>query len=229
VKRVASTEVVRKFVKRVENSVRYHAEMLHVVQNQKHQATLETMLAEQFVLNTAVLWEVFLSDVLVAHLATAPQTYLTSLKARVVQSLRDKFGSETARHAAVKLPRAVSLEQARKLVDPKSFNVTVKSATDLVTRANDLLAAPHAKKFSLGGDDRDFLDYIIALRNFLGHRSTASRDRLREAVNKLVGTNKDLGGSVREIGAYLKTKKTGGDTRAVLIARRLIDLARTLA
>lgn len=225
----ASQEVVRKFTKRLQTAVDYHKELMLAVYLKKHQAALETMLAEQFVLNAAVLWEVFVSDLLVAYLVTSPQPYLTSLKQRVLQSVRERFGSDAARFAVVKTPKSLSVGKAAALADPKNFNITVKSAEMLTKRANEMLAAQHAKRFSLPPDDAQFVDFVIAIRNYLGHRSPSSLHRFQETIAALSGKNAALHATTSNVGAYLKTRTGSGDPRSVVIAARLIDVAGSLA
>lgn len=225
----ASQDVVRKFTKRLKTAVDHHKELMLAVHLKKHQAALETMLAEQFVLNAAVLWEVFLSNLLLAYLSRSPKSYLKSLKQRILQSLKERYGPDAARLAGIKLPRSLSLAKASALVDPKSFNITVTSAEILTKRANELLAAQYAKRFTLPTEDAQLLDFVIALRNYLGHRSSASLQRLKETVAPLSGTNSQLQANISNVGAYLKARTTGGEPRSVIIATRLIELGSSLA
>src|ERR1051325_7548976 len=197
-------DVVRKFVKRLDAGIGFHEELLLAVHLKTHQASLETMLAEQFVLNTAVLWEVFLSDILLAYMIMSPRPYLKTLKTKMLQSIKDRFGTEAARCVGVDLPARPSLAVAASYADPKNFNITVNSAEALKKRADELLAAQHAKRFTLAAEDAQFVDFLVAMRNYLGHRSDAARVRLREVVSPLVGQNITLKASVANVGAYLK-------------------------
>src|SRR5207247_9334381 len=114
-------------------------------------------------------------------------------------------------------------------MDPRNFNVSVRSAGELAERANVVLAAEFAKRFTLAVDDARFFDFGVAIRNYLGHRSKASRAALKAAVVPLAGPNADLGGALPTIGAYLKLRNGTGDTRSIVIANRFIDLARVLS
>ena len=218
-------DVVRKFTKRLTAAIEYHRELLLAVHLKTHQASLETMLAEQFTFNSAVLWEGFLSDILLSYVVMNPKTYLTSLEARVSQSLKERFGSEVVRYHGITFPTKISRTQAKALIDPKQFNITVRSAAGLAQKANDLLIAKYAKSFTLAAEDARLVDFSIAIRNYLGHRSSASRDSLKAAVQPLVGVNADLQGNIRDVGSYLKHKNAQGDTRAIVLARRIITIA----
>jgi len=220
-----SQEIIRKFTKRLTIGIGYHRELLLAVHLKRHQASLETMLAEQFTFNSAVLWEGFLSDILLAYVVRNPAAYLKVLKSRVSQSLKDRYGSEVVKCAALSFPPRVTRSQARALIDPKQFNITVESASGLSKKANELLAATYAKKFTLSPEDAQFIDYIVAVRNYLGHRSTAARASLKSALRPLGGINVDFQADIRDVGVYLKQRDAVGETRAVTIALRLTEVA----
>lgn len=224
-----SKDVVRKFAKRLETGIGYHEELLIAVHLKTHQASLETILAEQFVLNTAVLWEVFLSDILLAYLVMSPKRYMKAFKTRMLQSVKDKFGADAARYTKVDLPARPSATLAASFADPKSFNISVNSAETLTRRANDMLAAQHARRFTLATPDAEFVDFLVAMRNFLGHRSESARQRLRETVSPLTAQNARLNSSVANVGAYLKTRDNAGEQRAVYIAKRVLAVAELFA
>jgi len=220
--------VVDKFTKRVAVAIDYHGELLLAVHLKRHQAALETMLVEQFVLSVAVLWELFLSDLLLTYLAESPSLYLAAFRKKLLQSLKDRYGSGAAKYTRIDFPRQVSRPAVVALVDPKNFNITVKSAAALSEKANELLAAEFAKMFSLGSDDGQFFDFGIAIRNYLGHRSDASRVVLKKAIRGLQGPNADLAGPFQSVGPYLKQRNAAGDTRSIVIARRFVAVANTL-
>lgn len=223
--RTAPSSIVRKFSSRVETDIAYHKELCLAVYGKKRQASLETMLSEQFVLNTAVLWEAFLSDVLIAYLAKSPSKYCVSVVGRMRQSLRERYGSTAARFATIRAPRTLSLASSAAVADPREYNITVASADALTSKANELLAASYAQKFALTSEDAAFVDFVIALRNFLGHRSKAARTRLKERLAGLAGSNVEFCGNLGEVGSYLKATATTGETRAVALARRLVYVA----
>jgi hypothetical protein len=220
-----SQEVIRKFRKRLTVSVGYYQEMLLAVHLKTHQASLETMLAEQFTFNCAVLWEVFLSDLLLAYVVMNPASYLKGLKANVSRSLKDRYGGEVEKCAELTFPSKITRVQAKALVDPKQFNISIQSSAVLTKKANELLAATHAKKFTLTKDDAQLVDFVIAVRNYLGHRSKAARAAIKSTQAQLGGANIGLRGDTRDMGTYLKRRNADGDTRAIVIAQRLAEVA----
>jgi hypothetical protein len=126
------------------------------------------------------------------------------------------------------IPRSLSLSKGRSLVDPKQFNITVQSADQLSRRANELLAAPNARLFTLNPDEAQFVDFIIALRNYLAHRSKSAHASLKASIAGLTGANAMLQAITSNFGTYLKRRDTNGDTNSILIASRLVTLAEML-
>lgn len=215
------------FAKRVNRAIDYHRELLLAIHGKKRQAALESMLVEQLVLYTAVLWELFINDLILTYLVMSPDTYIGNLSTRVSQSIRERFGPSAAKLTAFDHPKKMSRARIEALVDPKGFNVGAQSAGQLAKRANEVLSAQYAKKFAMSQEDADFTDFLIALRNYLGHRSKASRVHLRSATKGLSGVNAQMNAPFKDVAGYLKTR-VGADQRAIVIAQRLVAIASTL-
>jgi hypothetical protein len=224
----ASGEVIRKFRKRLETVTGNHKELMLAVAGKRRQASLESTLSEQFALNATVLWELFISELLMAYVSEDPRHYLQALRARMEQSVKERFGSAALKCMHLDLPSVVAPDKVAAWLDPKDFNLTVKSADALAVRANATLAAQHARKFTLERDNSDLFNYILALRNYLAHRSDASRRQLQRSAATLGGANSELNAPIRTIGPYLKERISAGNTRATLVADRLSALAEGL-
>jgi hypothetical protein len=216
------------FTSRLQAAVDYHRELLIAVQGKRRQAALETMLCEQFAFNVVVLWEVFLSDMLLQYLVASPKRYKKALSERIFQSVKDRFGAAAGDMLEIDIPGQLSLTKARSLVDPKQFNITFHSADSLSRRANDLLSANYARLFTLNSDEAQFVDFVIAFRNYLAHRSKSAHGVLKQAITGLNGANAHLQASTSNFGTYLKTRDAAGDTTSILLANRLIVLANML-
>ena len=221
-------KAVAKFTSRLQTAIDYHRELLLAVHGKKRQAALETMLAEQFTFNVVVLWEVFLSDLLLCYLVVSPKRYSGALEEKVLQSIKDRFGVIASNMLNFDFPQHFPMPKARALVDPKQFNITVQSAEYLTNRANELLAAKYARLFTLNPDEAQFVDFLIALRNFLAHRSKSGHANLKASIANLSGTNITLQATTSNFGTYLKTRDVNNDTRSILIANRVIALANVL-
>jgi hypothetical protein len=221
-----NVKVGRRFIKRLTQLVQQHRELLLAIHNKRNEASLETILSEQFLMAVAVLWEAFVNDLFIAYVTMKPETFLNSLEERINASVSEKFGSEAAKSIKLKLPESITRNKALALVDPKGWNIAFVSFEAMANRANQILAAAHAQKFALAAEDVQLLNLLVALRNYIGHRSLASRQSLKQAL--LAATdpaNLPFTAQLRDIGSYLKFKNANGESRAILLARRLETIA----
>lgn len=218
-----------RFQKRVKDAIRDTDELLLAVHAKHRQASLETLISEQGVMLTAVLWESFISDLLTLYVLSNPKPCFETYEDRLKQSLGEKFAG-ISKWVSVDFPESVTLAQVEKLLDPKGWNVTAGSAQKLADVANRYLSAANARKFSLQGDDRDFIDYLVCLRNYLTHRSSGSRTLLLDAVNALKagGKNDALRAQVRNVGTYLKHQVAPNTRRINIIGQRVVEISALL-
>jgi hypothetical protein len=187
------------------------------------------MITEQTVLLTAVLWETFINDLVIAHVMQHPKSCLQKFEDRLRQSMSDKFGS-ASRWVSLQVPATLTTMQAEKLLDPKGWNLAAESAQGLADLANRHLSAARARRFSLQADDRDFVDFLISLRNYLSHRSAGSRTKFIDSVHglKAGGLNDRLIGPVHNVSTYLKQGLVGDSTKVEIIGKRTIDISAKL-
>lgn len=219
----------RRFDERASRALHNHQELVMAVHNKRNQSALESLLAEQLVMSMAVAWEAFITDLLVTYVSMNPDPSIVALKTKILRSTSERFGPDAAKAVRFSFPKSITKARAAGLTDPKGWNISVNSAESLSKRANELLAAQHAKKFSLNADDSQLFDLTICIRNYLGHRSTSSRKTLKSAIAAITGdANSFLVGRFNDAGTYLKKKDSSGDTRAVFLVRQLIQIAHKL-
>ena len=175
------------------------------------------------------MWETFIDDLLIAHVMQDPQSCLENFEDRFRQSIGEKFGG-ASRWVSLQFPLVLSQAQAEKLLDPKGWNLGAGSAQGLSDLANRHLSAATARRFSLEADDRDFVDYLVGLRNYLSHRSAGSRIKFLDSVGalKVGGLNDRLTGQVMNLGTYLKQRIPSGGTRVNIIGERAVEISRKL-
>jgi len=223
-------EEVERFQRRLLRNIEYHEELTLALYGKTRRASLEAMLSEQFVMSIAVLWEAFVNDLIVAYVVAAPSKYLKQLESRIKQSTNERYGKTVAANIRFKKPKAFNKVKALEMIDPRGWNIRTKKGETLSSRANDLLTAKYAKKFSLGSDDNQMIEILTMLRNYLAHRSTGARSGLRNVISNIDcnGTNAPLADKLGDIGHYLKRCVDGKNTRAIFIAKRFIDIAEKL-
>lgn len=224
-----SGRIIDRFARKVNEALDHHKELILAVYGKKRQSSLEARLAEQFIMSLAVLWEAFVSDLILAYIIEDPKTYLQSVKARINQSLTEKFGAPIAKRVRFLTPRNLNRSQALSMIDPKGTNITSRSAENLSNRANTHLAAKAAMKFSFDSHDREAIDLLLCIRNYLAHRSKMSRGTLKDAIADInsAGRNAPLAGQFATSGSFLR-QMAGTDTKAVFIAKRLVEIAEKL-
>jgi hypothetical protein len=222
-------QVAERFQRRVADVMRDMDELLLAVHSKHREASLTTMIAEQSVLITAILWETFVNDLLISYVLEDPRACLANLEARFRQSLSDKFAM-MSRWVDLNFPPELTQVQVEKMLDPKGWNLTAGSAEKLAEQANRLLSGAKARKFSLEAEDRDFINYLVALRNYLSHRSAGSRLQLTGTVTAMKGggPNDQLRAPLGNVSTYLKQMPAPNLRRVNVIAQRASEIATKL-
>lgn len=222
-------KTVQRFVNQLNELLSHHGELKLAIHNKKNESTLENELVCQFVLQAAVLWESFQSDLLLTYIVMKPSKALKSLETRIRQSVGEKFGKGCRRATNFTRPSRPSRAVLEGLLDHRGWNLTVRNADKLSGRANDLLASRYAKRFSLERKDSEFYNYVVALRNYLSHYSSGARIELKKTIDALSDdSNHSLKAPISVIGRYLKSNTGNGTTRAELVVERIKDIARKL-
>jgi hypothetical protein len=224
-------EVTRdNFQRRVNNLLRDYGELLLAVHSKTRQASLEIMVSEQAVMSLGVYWEAFVHDLMLAYIMRNPTSCVLDYKTRINQSLTAKFNVPST-WIKVNIPSQITLKHAERMVDPKGWNLDATSAEELRSKANQLLHSTDARNFSLSSDNAAFVDLVVAMRNYLAHRSTSSRRVFRASVRTLqtIGPNSRLASApAADIGQYLKTTVSVGLRRVHVVGERLVDVSRVL-
>jgi hypothetical protein len=204
-------------------------ELLQAINNKKNEASLGNELAIQTTLSSLVLWENFINDLLLVYAEADPSRVLKTMKARILQSVEAKFGRSCGRYVLCRFPLSISARTIAAMVDDKGMNITARTATDLASRANEILSGRYACRFTLEPRDSQFYDYVISIRNYLGHYSRKALRSLRETIyNMGHNDNAVFQAQFKQIGPYLRVDIYNGTCRTQLINQRLEEIARRL-
>lgn len=220
-------EVGKRFVKRIESLLSDYQRLLNNVDGQRRQASLETLLAEQTLMSLGIYWEAFLHELIIAYILQSPDTYIAEYKRKLTQNLTDKFPGAVG-WTTISPPPHLTRTELEMLLDPQRRNFTISDYSKLPETVNKLISAGYAPRFSLGADDTQFLSYLVAVRNFLAHRSDGSRDRLRTVTTNLKGSNSNLAGTILRFDTYIK-QPILGSSRVGEIVGRLKAIATALS
>lgn len=219
--------VVREFHLAIDRRLQAHDDLVDALKGRPREQSLHSILAEQCAMSIGVQWEAFATEIMVAHVVLSPRRCIEDLRDRVFHSVEQKFGYAVARRQTLNFPAALSESQALALLDPKAYNIP-STTEEFKKKANQVLDARHAIKFSLAQPDAEFIEYLVALRNFIAHGSPSSRERLKASVAALAGSNGPLNSSTSNLGSYLKAK-SGTRQRIALICDRVKQVASQLA
>ena len=198
-------QVVRSFRLSLREVQEHFDTILAAVPPGPTRVSLQGVLVEQFGLELGVRWEGFIHDLFVAYLLKERRAFWGSKKTSIRQSVTDRFGDAWGRALRMASPPRWTPRTVEALLDPKQKNIVVTSGDHLYERAKALLGS-RAIKFSLDPEDRLLLDFAIALRNYLAHRSKASFKELIRVVSSFtpVGLNAELSAPMRQLTTYLR-------------------------
>jgi hypothetical protein len=184
-----------------------------VAQSGVSQAT-KKLVAEQALLAAAVLWEGFLSDLVVAFVNRKPTKFVAHIEAQVSITSKDPLAKRALHILAPKAVKAhLNVEEVRGILDDKERNLTFDEVAKMKETAGKLLEPTDAAGFlALEAADEAAVAASNALRNFLAHRSASSRTTLQDALASASlqadlrrGPNK-----VYDVGAYLLATPPAG-------------------
>jgi hypothetical protein len=208
----------------------YYGELRALTTGRRNEAQLSRILAEWFMMQLGVYWEVFASDLIVAYVRADKRTFMTKLSRRVKKVVEGEFGIHVRRLIAVerRLPDAAQSIEA--LVDPRERNLSSGTTGKLREVTNKHLNARHAKKFVLRKSDGHFVDMLVSFRNYLAHRSRSARAHLQERIRCMSETSENAGMYIRplQLDRYLTGSSPPYDQRVLAIADRLKAIAERL-
>lgn len=229
-----STGAKLEFSRAIEQALSDYSELRIAIFQKRREQTLASTLAEQFVRSISLEWEFFLSRLFVLYVLESPRHYLRRLRVNVEKSVSERYGDDAKERFSFSMRKPRSIYEVVGLVDPKSFNVTAKNSSDLASKANNLLAADIARRFSLEQGDAEFFDFLVSLRNFVSHRSRSSRDTLISRIDLMSEIENDVfkldAAAKFNFHSYLKEEPLGdlAMDRVHLLGHRVIDLSEKL-
>jgi len=223
------TNISKTFLSTLETYRSAYDELLLSIYHKRNEESLKGMLSKQITFSILSLWEAFLSDILIAHIVDCSGVACSSFKERMQKSITDKFGKDALRYISIDFPKKLTWQKAYSLIDPKGWNISTNSAEKLTEKANMLLPAKHAKKFSLDAGDSEFFDYVRCLRHYLAHGSSSSKTELfNSAINLDEKVNASFKSPIGNISSYLKYCDASGKTRASHIVDRIEVIAKKI-
>lgn len=175
------------------------------------------LVAEYSFLGAAVLLEGFISDLFVACINKSSGRFVGAMTGQMTMSTTDETAKRAIAFAQIDIATHLTLENIRKILDPRGWNVSFVDAGDMKAKAGRWLEEPFRTRFtSLSQSHSALFDTTKAVRNFLGHRSTASQNTMQTALvdQNLTAGFRRAANKVRSVGSFLDSVPPGlGQTR----------------
>jgi hypothetical protein len=146
----------------------------------------QNLLAEYTFLGASVLLEGFISDIFVAYINKKSDPFIANLTNKMSIEASDDYAKRAITLAQVDIASHLTLEKIRQILDPKDWNVTFATSADLKAKAGQWLDMPYKDYFTrLSPGHSSLLEATKAIRNYLAHRSGASREVMQGALSNV--------------------------------------------
>jgi hypothetical protein len=193
----------------------------------------KTILAETTFLAVCVLWEGFLSDLMIAYVNRDSTRFTQHLKDVSADGRTTKQKTIFDLYGSMTIPAHISKPDIIKIVDENGNNITFSHYGDLIDCAKRWLTDTNSAGIrGVSGQNKAVINAAICLRNHIAHRSDRSLKAMNDALEKgaLHGTGLKRGvNSVRHVGSYLKAAAPGaGGSRMAVYVATLLVIANTL-
>ncbi|MEZ5455863.1 MAG: hypothetical protein R3F04_07090 [Lysobacteraceae bacterium] len=175
----------------------------------KATAKQKNLIAEYTFLAAATLWEGYLSDVFVAYINRDRSAFCAQMVSKMQVKTEDAYAKRASTHASINMSNHLTVAEIRAILDANDYNVTFKSVDDLKEKAALWLAPAHRRNFlSLNAQQSAGLGTVRSIRNFLAHRSGASKVTMQA---DLVDPNLDVPlrrgtNQIKDVGSFLRSK-----------------------
>ncbi|MEE3507790.1 hypothetical protein QN399_16260 [Pseudomonas sp. 10C3] len=180
-----------------------------------------------------VAYEIYISNLFVGLINKDSQNYQQWLFNKALQQVSVGVPIWVKSGITFKPVKHLTVEQARKAIDPNGFNKTFSTAGDMVKFARGKISAVSGRNInSLSQPDRNLINSCIAMRNFIAHESASSRSTMNSQLRKINigGGNAGLDRQAREVhkvGAYMRSI-VNGQSRLEVYVSRLCVIAHSL-
>jgi hypothetical protein len=214
------------FVEEVDRLRGFFNRMSSLLEGQQHEMADNSQLAQTVFLSTYVAFENFWSDLFLAYLNIDPTQYQREFNRRIEQSVKERYSGWHAGRVDFSVRKHIKKDKIEHIVDPNRRNLTFKDAEKMKKRAGKWLNPVHASKIkSIDDADERAMDAANAIRNFITHKSTESKQNMNDHLNNVEkgGHNVGLGRGtqrIHNVGAFLKAYKNG-DRRVILYQNRI--------
>lgn len=173
----------------------------------------ESLLAESVILSTAVLWEGFVNDLIIAYINRDSARFNTHMDDALKGSLTAKQKAILDSFGSMSYPAHLKKDEIGSILDDKGNNVTFSHFSDLEDRTQSwVVPALHARISGRSNLEKTTVNVMIAVRNHIAHRSQRSYDAMNAGLNEGVLHPSGLrrgANAVSNVGSYFKSVPVG--------------------
>lgn len=232
-RKIRPGDVIDDFKDQLEDLEKFYDRVSGRLHGTKHEKADQSRLAELTFMSMAVATEGFLSDLSVSFINRDSSAFRSDIEARMNQSISSKFGPWVAEQVDTGLGKHLKAEEVWSALAPEGRNLPVTDPAKLRKNADKFFAGRYLQAVkNLTKADERLLEAVRRTRNYVAHRSAASKQEMNEALKAL---GKDSGNKslkrgdykIHKVGAYLKAKK-GGKPRLKRYGERLRQIAEKL-
>jgi hypothetical protein len=162
-------------------------------------------------LSAAILLEGFISDLFVAYINRDRTRFTQYLVNHMKIETSDPHAKKAVNLAIVSMPQHLSASQIRSVLDPRDYNVTFTTVDEMKASAGRWLVAPYNAYFTgLNPGQSAEIVAIKTMRNFLAHRSSASKDEMQLALasGALSISLRRGQHQIHNVGSFLRSRPT---------------------
>ena len=170
------------------------------------------IIAEYSFLGAAILLEGFVSDLFVAFINKKSARFVNAMTGLMTMTATDDTAKRAIAFSQIDIATHLTLENVRKILDPKGWNVSFVDSADLKAKAGQWLEDPYRPRFiGLSPAHSALFDTTKSVRNFLAHRSSASLAAMQTSlasVNLPAGFRR-AANKVHSVGSFLDSVPPG--------------------
>lgn len=226
--KVNPDKVKESFKEQLDELGQFFDRMASQIQGTHNEKADLSQLAQSVFLSQFVAYEVMVSDLFLAYIKKDPSQLQNEYEKRIRTSISGRYGSAWMSMIQLDLRKAISCAE---LVDADGRNLSFTNVNKMKEKANELLAPKLCKRIeNVPKDDCKLLDTAKAIRNYIAHRSPASRIHMNQLLLELdqeginYGLGRRSGKEVKSAGTFLKAK-IDGKPRVQLYRDRLLQIA----
>jgi len=167
------------------------------------------LISEFSFLSAATLLEGFISDLFVAYINRDDSVFVGYLVGKMSIDASDEHSQRAKNFATISIGQHLSSADIRSVLDSRDYNITFANASEMKAGAGKWLADPYKNYFTaITASQSATLAAAKSIRNFLAHRSAASKSEMQTALiaPDLPAPLRRGLHHIRDVGSFLRSR-----------------------